>query len=60
MEAVAWPAIGLLAATLFGNPFCLSSRIDGLGSRIDALATKMDSRFDALDARLDDHLRHHI
>jgi hypothetical protein len=60
MEAVAWSTIGLLAATLFGNLFWLSSRIDGLGSRIDALATKMDSRFDALNARLDDHLRHHI
>jgi hypothetical protein len=53
MEAVAWSAIGLLAATLFAALFYLGSRIDGLSSRIDALGARMDSRFDAMNARLD-------
>jgi hypothetical protein len=60
MTAVAWSAIALLAATLFGNYFWLSSRMDGLNARIDSLGARMDSRFDILNARLDEHLRHHI
>src|SRR5439155_6463273 len=35
MTAVAWAAIGLLAASLVSSLYYLGSRIDGLGSRID-------------------------
>jgi hypothetical protein len=70
MEAQAWTAIGLLAATLLGCLVCLGTRIDALGARIDALAARLDSRIDgletrltsridALDAKLDEHLRRH-
>jgi hypothetical protein len=55
MTAVAWSAIGLLAAVLFGNFFWLGTRIDGLSARIDGLS----SRIDAMNARLDAHLRNH-
>jgi hypothetical protein len=59
MEAQAWTAIGLLAATLLGTLVYLGTRIDGLGARIDGLGARLDSRIDALDAKLDDHLRRH-
>jgi hypothetical protein len=59
MEAVAWAAIGLLAATLFGNLFYLGSRIDNLSARIDNLGTRLDVRLDALTSRLDAHLERH-
>jgi len=67
---VAWTAIGLLAATLFGTLFWLGSRIDGLegrlNGRIDRLETRMESLevrvangFDAVNAHLDAHLQRH-
>ena len=55
MEAIAWSAIGLLAATLLGVLFFIGSRIDGLGARIDGLG----SRVDGLSARIDPHLDQH-
>lgn len=64
MAQVAWTAIGLLAATLFGNVFWLGSRIDNLAARmdsgfahIDARLDEMNSRIDGLNARLDSHLQ---
>jgi hypothetical protein len=66
MDAAAWIAIGLLAATSLGTLFYLGARIDGLRSRIDAVSARMDSRFDHMDerfdalaARLDAHLDRH-
>jgi len=66
MEAVAWTAIGLLAATLFGSFFYLGARIDALSgridaqsSRIDALGSQLGARIDALAAQLAEHLRRH-
>ena len=60
MEEVAWTAIGLLAATLFGSLFYLGSRIDNLGSRLDAridgLGDSLTARIDGLGARLDGRL----
>lgn len=56
MVAVAWTAIGLLAATLVGSLFYLGSRIDHLGdslnARIDGLGESLNARIDSLDARL--------
>lgn len=58
MIAVAWSAIGLLAATLFGAFFYLGGRIDALGAslngRIDALDSTLSARIDAMIARTDD------
>jgi hypothetical protein len=59
MEAVAWTAIGLLAATLFGNMCYLGSRIDNLSNRVDNLGTRLDARLDALSSRLDAHMERH-
>jgi len=63
MVAVAWAAIGLLAATLFSSLFYLGSKIDGLESslnaRIDALDGRLSGRLDALTARIDAHLERH-
>jgi hypothetical protein len=66
MTAVAWTAIGLLAATLFGALFYLGARIDALGARLDGrldgVASRIDSlasRIDALGARLDAHVEQH-
>ena len=70
MEAVAWSAVGLLAASMFGSLYYLGSRIDALGGRldgrIDALSGRIDSlesslsgRIDALSARMDTHLDRH-
>ncbi len=53
MEAQAWTAIGVLAATLLGALFYLGQRIDGLGGRIDGLGGRLDARIDGLDARMD-------
>jgi hypothetical protein len=56
MTEVAWTAIGLLAATLFGMLFFIGARIDGLGGRIDSLGARIDSlgaRIDSLGARID-------
>jgi len=66
MAAVAWTAIGLLAATLFSSLFYLGGRIDALGGRIDALGERIDSlsarldgRIDGLSARIDAHQERH-
>jgi hypothetical protein len=63
MEAQAWTAIALLAATLIGSLFYLGNWIDSLGARLDArldgLAGRIDSlsaRIDALGARLDSRI----
>jgi hypothetical protein len=70
MEAVAWTAIGILAATLLGNMFYLGSRIDNLATRLDSridsleakvdgLGSRLDARLDSLGSRLDAHLERH-
>jgi hypothetical protein len=59
MEQVAWTAIGLLAATLFGNFWFLAAKIDSINSRIDALASRLDARIDALAAGLQAHIDSH-
>ena len=66
MEAVAWSAIGLLAATLLGNFYWLGTRIDGINGRIDGINGRIDglsarvdglsSRIDGLASRLDEHI----
>ena len=59
MVAVAWAAIGLLAATLFGNLYWLGGRIDALGARIDGIGSRIDAlsaRVDMMNARLDEHI----
>jgi hypothetical protein len=48
MVAVAWTAIGLLAATLLGSLYWLGSRIDALGGRLDGRIDALSSRIDAL------------
>jgi hypothetical protein len=57
MEAQAWTAIALLAATLLGSLFYLGNKIDSLGgrldSRIDAVGGRLDARIDRLDAKID-------
>jgi hypothetical protein len=53
MEEVAWTAIGLMAATLFGSFFYLGARIDNLGNRLDARIDGLSSRLDGLDAKID-------
>ena len=53
MQAQAWTAIGLLAATLLGALFYLDNRIDALGTRMDALSSEMRGGFQTQAARLD-------
>jgi hypothetical protein len=64
--AVAWAAVGLMAATVFGVLFYIGSKIDALGarldSRIDSLSGRVDglsSRMDGLSSRIDSHLERH-
>lgn len=59
MTGVAWTAIGLLAATLFGMLYYLGGRIDKLASRIDALGARLDARIDSLSANLIAHIERH-
>ncbi len=59
MEAQAWTAIGLLAATLVGSPFYLGNRIDSMGARIDSMGARFDplgARIDSLGVRLDSRI----
>jgi hypothetical protein len=70
VEAVAWTAIGVLAAAVlgsFGSFFYLGTRIDALGARLDAridaqgadLGARIDrlsERVDSLERRLDARL----
>jgi hypothetical protein len=57
MEAVAWSALGLLAATLVAAIFWLGTRIDGLGAslgaRIDGQGASLGARIDAQSSRID-------
>ena len=59
MDAAAWTAIGLLAATSLGTLFYLGSRIDALAlgwtrfDRVDTRFDRQDARFDAIEARID-------
>ncbi len=53
MQAQAWTAIGLLAATLLGTLFYLGNRIDSLGARLDARIDGISGRLDGLSARID-------
>jgi hypothetical protein len=63
MVAVAWAAIGLLAASLVSTLLYLGSKVDALDahltSRIDALDGRLSSRIDSLAARMDAHLERH-
>jgi outer membrane murein-binding lipoprotein Lpp len=56
MVAVAWAAIGILAATLLGSLYYLGARIDALGSslnaRIDGLESSLNARIDGLSGRI--------
>ena len=60
MEAVAWTAIGVLAAAVlgsFGSFFYLGTRIDALGARLDARidtqGAELGSRVGGLGTRID-------
>ena len=53
MEAQAWTAIWLLAATLVGSLFYLGNRIDSLGARLDARIDGLAGRIDRLSDRVD-------
>ena len=53
MQAQAWTAIGLLAATLLGVLFYLGNRIDYLGNRIDTLGSEVRGQFQTQGARID-------
>lgn len=53
MQAQAWTAIGLLAATLLGVLFYLDNRIGVLGSEVRGQFQAQGSRFDNLAARMD-------
>jgi hypothetical protein len=59
MVQVAWAAIGLLAAAvfgMFGAFFYLGTKIDSVNGRVDSLTARVDSlgaRIDALGERLD-------
>ena len=50
---VAWAALGLMAATLFGVLFYLGNKIDNINNRIDHLADSLGGRMDSLGARID-------
>jgi hypothetical protein len=58
-EQVAWIAIGLPAAALFGSFGYLGTKNDSINARIDALAARLDARIDAIAGRLDAHLDNH-
>ncbi|MGH2751247.1 MAG: hypothetical protein ACRDK3_10320 [Actinomycetota bacterium] len=53
MEAQAWTAIGLLAATLLGALFYLGNRIDALGSEMRGQFQAQGSRIEAQGSRID-------
>jgi hypothetical protein len=53
MEAQAWTAIGLLAATLLGALFYLGNRIDVLGSEMRGQFQAQGLRIDGLSSRID-------
>ena len=53
MEAQAWTAIGLVAATLVGSLFYLGNRIDSLGARLDSRIDGLSGRIDGLSGHID-------
>lgn len=57
MEAQAWTAIGLLAATLFGALFYLGNRIDSVGAKLDSRFDGLSGRIDGLTVRVEDQGR---
>jgi hypothetical protein len=57
MEAQAWTAIGLLAATLVGSLFYIGNRIDSLGARLDSRIDGLSGRIDGLTFRVEDQGR---
>ncbi len=59
MEQIVWTAIGLLAATLFGNFWYLGTKIDSVNNRSHNLAARLDGRIDALASQLQVHLERH-
>lgn len=62
MVQVAWGAIALLAAAvfgMFGMFFYLGQKIDSTNKRIDEQGASLSARIDALSARLDTHIEHH-
>lgn len=73
MEGVAWTAITLLGAAVFGMLFYLGSRIESLAGKIDAQGADLGARIDAQTGRIDaqtaridalvgqvsDHIAHH-
>jgi hypothetical protein len=62
MIAVAWTAIGLLAATLaalVAAIFQLGSRIDAQGRELRAAIDAQGQRIDALAGRIDAHMERH-
>jgi hypothetical protein len=50
MEAVAWTALVILAATSFGNIWWLGTRIDAVNARIDANGQRIDANGQRIDA----------
>ena len=59
MTAAFWSLIGLVGATLFGNLYWLSSRMDAGFARMDSRFDTINARLDAINARLDTHLTNH-
>ena len=57
MEAQAWTAIAVLAATLVGSLFYLGNRIDFLGARLHSRIDGLSGRIDGLTARVEDQGR---
>lgn len=57
MEAQAWTAIGLLAATLVGSLYYVGNRIDALGARLDSRIDGLSGRTDGLTFRVEDQGR---
>ena len=57
MEAQAWTAIGLLAATLVGSLFYLGNGIHSLGARLDSRIDRLAMRMDGLSLRIEDQGR---
>lgn len=52
MEGVAWTAITLLGAAVFGMLFYLGGRIESLGNKIDARGAELGGRIDGLRVEL--------
>lgn len=55
MVAVAWTAIGLLAATLLGSLYWLGSRIDAQAARIDELVRGVARLGTSLEVHIERH-----